>query len=193
MDRQIAKEKIDDLHKRLNQYNYEYHVLDRPSVPDAEYDQLLKELLQLEEDFPEFISPDSPTQRVGGQVLDMFNKVRHESPMLSLGNAFNESDLRDFDRKVRQAVGNQFSYVCELKIDGLAVSLKYENGVFIQGSTRGDGTVGEDITTNLKTIRSVPLRLQEPISLEVRGEAFMPKHSFSRLNALKEENGEEPF
>ncbi|MCQ6277029.1 NAD-dependent DNA ligase LigA [Bacillus sp. V3B] len=193
MDRQTAKKKIDDLHKRLNQYNYEYHVLDKPSVPDTEYDQLLKELLKLEGDFPEWILPDSPTQRVGGQVLDMFNKVRHESPMLSLGNAFNESDLRDFDRKVRQAVGDRFSYVCELKIDGLAVSLKYENGIFIQGSTRGDGTVGEDITANLKTIRSIPLRLQEPISLEVRGEAFMPKHSFTRLNAMKEENGEEPF
>lgn len=193
MDRQIAEKQIDDLHKRLNQYNYEYHVLDKPSVPDAEYDQLLKELLKLEKDFPEFISPDSPTQRVGGQVLDMFNKVRHESPMLSLGNAFNESDLRDFDRKVRQAVGDRFSYVCELKIDGLAVSLKYQNGIFIQGSTRGDGTVGEEITANLKTIRSIPLRLPEPISLEVRGEAFMPKRSFVRLNAMKEENGEEPF
>src|SRR3954462_732462 len=186
VDRQMAKEKIDDLHKRLNQYNYEYHVLDKPSVPDAEYDQLLKELLKLEEAFPEFISPDSPTQRVGWQVLDMFNKVRHESPMLSLGNAFNESDLRDFDRKVRQGVGDHFSYVCELKIDGLAVSLKYENGLFVQGSTRGDGTIGEDITANLKTIRSIPLRLLEPITIEVRGEAFIPKICLPRLNKVKE-------
>lgn len=193
MDLQTAEIRITDLRNQLNQYNYEYYVLDKPSVPDAEYDQLLKELGKLEEEFPELITPDSPTQRVGGQVLEMFNKVTHDSPMLSLGNAFNEDDLRDFDRKVRQAVGDQFSYVCELKIDGLAVSLKYENGLFVQGSTRGDGTVGEDITANLKTIRSIPLRLKDPITMEVRGEAFMPKRSFLRLNELKEENGEEPF
>jgi len=193
MNLQTAEKKITDLRNQLNQYNYEYYVLDKPSVPDAEYDQLLKELGQLEEEFPELVTSDSPTQRVGGQVLDLFNKVTHDSPMLSLGNAFNEEDLRDFDRKVRQAVGDEFSYVCELKIDGLAVSLKYENGLFIQGSTRGDGTVGEDITANLKTIRSIPLRLREPMTIEVRGEAYMPKRSFLRLNELKEENGEEPF
>ena len=193
MDLPIAEKKIDDLRHLLNQYNYEYHVLDKPTIPDAEYDQLLKELIKLEEAFPELITPDSPSQRVGGQVLDLFTKVRHESPMLSLSNAFNESDLRDFDRRVRQGVGDEFSYVCELKIDGLAVSLKYENGLFIQGSTRGDGTIGEDITANLKTIRSIPLRLLEPITIEVRGEAFMPKSSFARLNKMKEENGEEPF
>ena len=193
MDLPIAEKKIDELRHLLNQYNYEYHVLDQPTIPDAEYDQLLKELIKLEEAFPELITPDSPSQRVGGQVLDLFTKVRHESPMLSLSNAFNENDLRDFDRRVRQGVGDEFSYVCELKIDGLAVSLKYENGLFIQGSTRGDGTIGEDITANLKTIRSIPLRLLEPITIEVRGEAFMPKSSFARLNEVKEENGEEPF
>ncbi|WP_071396343.1 NAD-dependent DNA ligase LigA [Bacillus tuaregi] len=193
MDLQTAEKKIIDLRKQLNQYNYEYYVLDKPTVPDAEYDQLLQELGKLEEQFPELVTPDSPTQRVGGQVLDMFHKVTHDSPMLSLGNAFNEDDLREFDRKVRQAVGDQFSYVCELKIDGLAISLKYEEGLFVQGATRGDGTVGEDITANLKTIRSIPLRLKEPMTLEVRGEAFMPKRSFLRLNELKEENGEEPF
>ena len=193
MDLPIAEKKIDELRHLLNQYNYEYHVLDQPTIPDAEYDQLLKELIKLEEAFPELITPDSPSQRVGGQVLDLFTKVRHESPMLSLSNAFNENDLRDFDRRVRQGVGDEFSYVCELKIDGLAVSLKYENGLFIQGSTRGDGQVGEDITSNLKTIRSIPLRLLEPITIEVRGEAFMPKSSFARLNEVKEENGEEPF
>lgn len=193
MDLPIAEKKIDELRHLLNQYNYEYHVLDQPTIPDAEYDQLLKELIKLEEAFPELITPDSPSQRVGGQVLDMFKKVRHESPMLSLSNAFNENDLRDFDRRVRQGVGDEFSYVCELKIDGLAISLKYENGLFMQGSTRGDGTIGEDITSNLKTIRSIPLRLLEPITIEVRGEAFMPKSSFARLNEVKEENGEEPF
>ena len=123
----------------------------------------------------------------------MFHKVTHDIPMLSLGNAFNEEDLRDFDRKVRQAVGEQYTYVCELKIDGLAISLKYENGVFVQGSTRGDGETGEDITANLRTIPSIPLRIPEPVSIEVRGEAYMPKASFAKLNAQKEENGEEPF
>lgn len=193
MDRQTAEKKLDEIRKQLNQYGYEYYVLDQPSVPDAEYDRLLKELLELEEAFPELVTSDSPSQRVGGQVLDMFHKVTHDIPMLSLANAFNEADLRDFDRKVRQVVGDQFSYVCELKIDGLAISLKYEDGVFIQGATRGDGTVGEDITANLKTIRSIPLRLKEPISIEVRGEAYMPKRSFIKLNEQKEENGEEPF
>ena len=193
MDLPIAEKKIDNLRHLLNQYNYEYHVLDQPTIPDAEYDQLLKELIKLEEAFPELITSDSPSQRVGGQVLELFTKVRHESPMLSLSNAFNENDLRDFDRRVRQGVGDEFSYVCELKIDGLAVSLKYENGLFIQGATRGDGTIGEDITANLKTIRSIPLRLLEPITIEVRGEAFMPKSSFARLNKVKEENGEEAF
>lgn len=193
MERQTAEKRIEELRGLLNQYSHEYYVLDHPTVPDAEYDRLLNELIQLEEAYPDMLTPDSPTQRVGGQVLDMFQKVTHEIPMLSLGNAFNEASLRDFDRKVRQAVGDQYEYVCELKIDGLAVSLKYENGVFIQGSTRGDGTTGEDITANLKTIHSIPLRLPQPLSLEVRGEVFMPKNSFAVLNQQKEENGEEPF
>ena len=115
----------------------------------------------------------------------MFHKVTHDIPMLSLGNAFNEEDLRDFDRKVRQAVGEQYTYVCELKIDGLAISLKYENGVFVQGSTRGDGETGEDITSNLKTIRSIPLRIPEPVSIEVRGEAYMPKAFFCKIKCTK--------
>ncbi|WP_445490027.1 NAD-dependent DNA ligase LigA [Niallia sp. 03133] len=193
MDEKNAEKRVKELHNLLNQYNYEYHVLDNPSVPDAEYDALLKELVNLEADFPALKTTDSPTQRVGGEILDMFSKVQHQKPMLSLGNAFNEADLRDFDRKIRQAIGDDFTYVCELKIDGLAVSLRYEDGLFEQGATRGDGTTGEDITANLKTIRSIPLRLNQPISIEVRGEAFMPKKSFMRLNKAKEENGEEPF
>ena len=193
MERQTAEKRIEELRSLLNQYGHEYYVLDHPSVPDSEYDHLLNELIQLEEEYPDLQIPDSPTQRVGGQVLDMFRKVAHEFPMLSLGNAFNEADLRDFDRKVRQAVGDQYEYVCELKIDGLAVSLKYENGMFVQGSTRGDGETGEDITANLKTIHSIPLRLPQPLSIEVRGEAFMPKNSFAKLNQQKEEIGEEPF
>lgn len=193
MEQNLAEKRVKELHNLLNQYGYEYYVLDNPSVPDAEYDALLNELIRLEEQFPSLKTNDSPSQRIGGEILDMFSKVQHQKPMLSLGNAFNEADLRDFDRKVRAAIGEDFSYVCELKIDGLAVSLRYENGLFEQGATRGDGTTGEDITANLKTIRSIPLRLNQPVSLEVRGEAFMPKKSFEALNKIKGENGEEPF
>ncbi|MDR6120537.1 DNA ligase (NAD+) [Bacillus sp. SLBN-46] len=193
MDLLMAEQKITEVRSLLNQYGYEYYVLDQPSVPDAEYDRLMEELLELEEKFPELKTPDSPSVRVGGAVLDVFEKVEHRTPMLSLGNAFNEQDLKDFDRRIRQAVGDDFSYVCELKIDGLAVSLRYEDGLFIQGATRGDGTIGEDITANLKTIQSIPLRLRENVSLEVRGEAYMPKRSFEALNEKRAERGEELF
>ncbi|PLT28610.1 NAD-dependent DNA ligase LigA [Peribacillus deserti] len=193
MERLDAEKQIRELQTIINQYNYEYHVLDKPSVPDAEYDRLMRELIELEEHYPEFRTPDSPTVRVGGAILDMFEKVEHRTPMLSLGNAFNDVDLRDFDRKVRQAVGDPFTYVCELKIDGLAVSLRYEDGLFVKGATRGDGTIGEDITANLRTIKSIPLRIKEPFTMEVRGEAYMPKRSFEALNKAKEERGEEPF
>ncbi|WP_221568297.1 NAD-dependent DNA ligase LigA [Alkalihalobacillus sp. TS-13] len=193
MTEEQAKAKIEELSNLLNQYNYEYHVLDKPSVPDAEYDQKLHELIKLEQEFPQFRTEHSPTQRVGGEPLDAFRKVEHQSPMLSLGNAFNEQDLRDFDRRVRDGVGGKVQYVCELKIDGLAVSLLYENGRFVRGATRGDGTIGEDITNNLKTIRSIPLRLKEDATLEVRGEAFMPKASFERLNEAREKEGVEVF
>ncbi len=184
-----AKKRVDELHKLLNQYGYEYYVLDKPSVPDSEYDKRMQELIALETEFPQLKTPNSPTQRIGGEVLEGFQKVRHRIPMLSLANAFNEADLRDFDRRVRQTVGDT-AYVCELKIDGLAVSLRYENGVFVQGSTRGDGTVGEDITVNLRTVRSIPLQLTEKVTIEVRGEVFMPKKSFAKLNKEREENGE---
>lgn len=193
MDLQTAEIRVKELQNLLNQYNYEYHVLDNPSVPDAEYDRLTRELVELEQTFPELKTPDSPTQRVGGEILDMFRKVEHRSPMLSLGNAFNEQDLRDFDRRIRQAIGDDFYYVGELKIDGLAVSLRYDDGLFVLGATRGDGTTGEDITSNLRTIRSIPLRLNEKVSLEVRGEAFMPKRSFEALNKTRLEKEEEPF
>ncbi|WP_449538661.1 NAD-dependent DNA ligase LigA [Ferdinandcohnia sp. Marseille-Q9671] len=193
MEKVTAQKRVQELHELLNRYNYEYHVLDKPSVPDAEYDRLLRELIQLEDEHPDLKTTDSPTVRVGGHVLESFQKVEHRIPMLSLGNAFNEQDLRDFDRRARQAVGDSVSYVGELKIDGLAVSLRYEQGVFVQGSTRGDGTVGEDITENLKTIRSIPLRLKEAIDIEVRGEAFMPRKSFEKLNAARLEKEEEPF
>lgn len=193
MDKESAKKRVNELHKLLNQYSHEYYVLDKPTVPDAEYDRLLHELIQLEEENPELKTSDSPTQRVGGEVLEGFEKVVHQTPMLSLGNAFDEADLRDFGRKVHQAVGDNYEYVAELKIDGLAVSLRYEKGVFVQGSTRGDGSIGEDITTNLKTVRSIPLRLKKEVDIEVRGEVFMPKKSFEALNKSRLELAEEPF
>lgn len=193
MEFETAKSRVQELRDVLNQYGYEYYVLDQPSVPDAEYDKLMNELIEIEESFPELKTADSPTQRIGGQVLDAFEKVQHQTSMLSLGNAFNEEDLRDFDRRVRQAVGDEFSYVCELKIDGLAVSLRYEDGYLVLGATRGDGTIGENITENLKTIRSIPLRIKEALSMEVRGEAFMPRKSFEALNEAKMERDEVPF
>ncbi|WP_273835978.1 NAD-dependent DNA ligase LigA [Guptibacillus sedimenti] len=185
--------RIEELRQLLNQYNYEYHVLDQPSVPDAEYDRMMNELLNLEEENPELKTDDSPTQRVGGPPLEGFQKVEHRVPMLSLGNAFGEDDLKDFDRRVRDRIGENFSYVCELKIDGLAVSLIYEEGVLVRGATRGDGTVGEDITQNLKTIPAIPLRLRENVSMEVRGEAYMPKPSFMKLNEVREKNEQDLF
>ncbi|MDN4494888.1 NAD-dependent DNA ligase LigA [Ureibacillus aquaedulcis] len=187
------EKRVAELNKLLHEYGHAYYVLDKPLVPDAVYDQLLHELIALEKSNPSLIYPDSPTGRVGGSPLQGFKKVTHTYPMLSLSNAFGEEDLRDFDRKIRQSIGDNFSYVCELKIDGLAISLRYENGVFVQGATRGDGTVGEDITANLKTIRAIPLRLQEPVTIEVRGEAYMPKNSFAALNEARGEKGEELF
>lgn len=187
------EKRIEELNELLHQYGYAYYVLDNPVVPDGVYDQLMNELLELEAQHPSLIYADSPTQRVGGTVLAGFEKVTHTTSMLSLSNAFNEEDLRDFDRKIRQAVGEQVSYVCELKIDGLAISLRYENGVLVRGATRGDGTVGEDITANLKTINAIPLRLKQPVTIEVRGEAYMPKSSFEQLNARRTEQGEELF
>ncbi|WP_289891005.1 NAD-dependent DNA ligase LigA [Virgibacillus pantothenticus] len=193
MDKQQAQTKIKQLTEALNQYNYEYHVLDKPSVEDAIYDQKMQELRKLEEAYPEFKYPDSPTQRVGGEPLEGFQKVEHRIPMLSLANAFNEQDIRDFVRRASQGTEEPISFVCELKIDGLAVSLTYEDGKFVRGATRGDGTTGEDITSNLRTIRSIPLTIREKETLEIRGEAFMPHKSFLALNEERKANGEEPF
>ncbi|MCM3079757.1 NAD-dependent DNA ligase LigA [Brevibacillus invocatus] len=194
MDRLTAVTKIAELTNSIERHNRLYHEEDRPEISDQEYDQLVRELIELEARFPELAQPDSPTKRVGGAPLPFFEKVVHKTPMLSLGNAFGEDDLRDFDRRVRQAVGSQaVRYVCELKIDGLAVSLHYEHGLFVKGATRGDGTTGEDITQNLRTIRSIPLRLSRPLTLEVRGEAYMPKPAFEKLNKEREERGEPLF
>ena len=186
------KSRVKELHQLLHRYNHEYHVLDNPTVPDSEYDQLLHELISIEEKHPELKTDDSPTVRVGGPPLSQFEKINHDTPMLSLGNAFNEEDLRKFDQRVREKV-DSVRYTCELKIDGLAVSLKYVNGRFVQGLTRGDGTTGENITENLKTIHAIPLTIKEPLSIEVRGEAYMPRKSFISLNEQKEQNGEQLF
>lgn len=184
--------RVNELHDLLNQYSYEYYVKDNPSVPDSEYDKLLRELIDIENAHPELKTDDSPTVRVGGEAQSSFEKVNHETPMLSLGNAFNEEELRRFDERIREHIGN-VEYMCELKIDGLAVSLKYEDGRFVQGLTRGDGTTGEDITENLRTIHAIPLKIKEPLNVEVRGEAYMPRHSFIRLNDEREKNEEQPF
>ena len=185
-------ERMKSLVKELNRYAHEYYVLDNPSMPDAVYDEKFHELLKLEEEYPEERLKDSPTNRVGDKPLDGFIKVEHAIPMLSLGNAFGESDLLDFDRRIRERVDN-VEYICELKIDGLAISLTYEDGHFIQGATRGDGVIGEDITMNLKTINSIPLSIEEKGRIEVRGEAFMPEASFERLNQTRAQRGEQLF
>ncbi|EDO1224377.1 NAD-dependent DNA ligase LigA [Listeria innocua] len=187
------KKRYEELINILDQYSYDYYVIDNPTVEDAEYDQKMQELLKIEEAHPEWVTPESPSKRVGGEVLEGFKKVEHDTPMLSLANAFNRDDLADFDRRIRDKVGDDISYMCELKIDGLAVSLQYENGKYKQGATRGDGTVGEDITANLRTIRSIPMKLKKAYSIEVRGEAFMPKRSFQKLNEIREEEGQMLF
>jgi len=193
MDRLELEKRVEELNNLLHQYGHAYYALDKPLTSDAIYDQYMQELLSIEAENPDLIYPDSPSQRVGGEILKGFGKVVHEFPMLSLSNAFNEEDLREFDRRVKAAAGHDVSYICELKIDGLAISLRYVDGKFVQGSTRGDGTVGEDITASLKTIRTIPLRLKESVAIEVRGEAYMPKQSFVKLNAMRDEAGDEPF
>ncbi|HAZ3972895.1 TPA: NAD-dependent DNA ligase LigA [Listeria monocytogenes] len=187
------KKRYEELINILDQYSYDYYVIDNPTVEDAEYDQKMQELLKIEEAHPEWVTPESPSKRVGGEVLEGFKKVAHDTPMLSLANAFNQEDLADFDRRIRDKVDDDIAYMCELKIDGLAVSLQYENGKYKQGATRGDGTIGEDITANLRTIRSIPMKLQKDYSIEVRGEAFMPKRSFQKLNEIREEEGQMLF
>lgn len=193
MNREEAKKRIEELTELIIKYDKAYFVDDNPLVPDAVYDQLFRELVELEAKYPEFVLEHSPTKRVGSEPVDAFRKVEHEVPMLSLGNAFQEQELLDFHRRVTQAIGNDVEYICELKIDGLAVSLTYEDGKLVRGATRGDGSVGEDITSNLKTIRSIPLMIEETGKLEVRGEAYMPKRSFEQLNEERKEKGEQLF
>ncbi|MCL6447478.1 MAG: NAD-dependent DNA ligase LigA [Armatimonadetes bacterium] len=190
-----ARERAQTLRREIADHDYRYYVLDSPLITDAQYDQLMRELLAIEKQYPELVTPDSPTQRVGGKPREGFVTVAHRTPMLSLANAFGEEELRDFDRRVRAALpGEKVEYVVELKIDGLAVSLWYENGLFVRGATRGDGETGEDITPNLKTIPAIPLRLRENVpALEVRGEVYMTKEAFLNLNEAREEAGEPLF
>ncbi|HRX91615.1 MAG TPA: NAD-dependent DNA ligase LigA [Candidatus Izemoplasmatales bacterium] len=187
-----VEERLKYLRDTINRYNHEYYVLDNPSVPDSEYDQLMQELLTLEQEHPELITKDSPSQRVGGEVLDKFRKVIHAQPMLSLADVFSIEELRDFDARIAKET-NHYTYTAELKIDGLSVSLIYRDGFLAQGATRGDGITGEDITENVKTINSVPLKIPYQQPIEVRGEIFMPIKSFDDLNKKKTANGEEPF
>jgi len=186
-------QRVTTLRKELGDANKQYYGLDQPKIADSEYDALMRELLDLEANHPNWITPDSPTQRVGGEVAKEYTKVRHLDRLLSLDNAFAPSDLREFDRRVRQ-VEAVVDYVVELKIDGLTVALTYEEGLMVRGATRGDGLVGEDITANVKTVGSIPLRLNESVpKLSVRGEGYMPKASFARLNQEREEEGQPTF
>ena len=184
-----AKKRIQELTKIINQANYEYYNLDNPTITDQEYDKYLRELINLEEKYPEFADPNSPTKRVGGEAIDKFNKVAHAIPMISLANVFNEEEIRDFDKRIRNAGFNP-TYVCELKIDGLSVSLHYEHGKLKFAATRGDGITGEDITENVKTIKTVPLDLGQDIDIEVRGEIYMNKATLEKINLEREKNGE---
>ena len=181
-----------ELVELLNRYVYEYYTKDAPSVSDSEYDQLYRELVELETAHPDEILPESPTHRVGGVVLKGFTKYQHQYPLYSLQDAFSREELEAFDQRVRKEFPS-ISYVCELKIDGLSISLTYENGVLVTGATRGDGSVGEDITENLKRVKDIPLVLPEPVNITVRGECYMPRASFDRVNQIRQENGEPEF
>lgn len=200
--KKIPQQRIEELRELIREHDYNYHVLAQPSITDFEYDQLINELIQLEKDHPQLISPDSPTQRVGSDLTKEFKPVQHKIPMLSLSNSYSEEELFDFDRRVREGLPNNETpeYVCELKIDGLSVSLRYINGRFNVAATRGDGTIGEEVTNNVKTIRAVPLIIKKPSSIkmkltefEVRGEVFMEVEAFNRLNDERELNSEKTF
>jgi len=187
------EKRIKELTELLDYHSKRYYVDDNPEISDFEYDKMLRELEILEDEHPEYRSPLSPTQRVGGKALDKFETVTHKVVMESLQDAFSEEEVYDFDRKVREKVSD-FEYVVEHKIDGLSVSLEYENGDFVRGSTRGDGTVGEDVTQNLKTIKSIPMHLSEKVPyLEVRGEVYIPRKIFKKINELREEREEPTF
>ena len=186
------KDRMLELVKLLNQYAHEYYTTDNPSVSDSEYDKLYHELLDLEKQYPEFVQPDSPTHRVGGKVLEGFEKYQHQYPLYSLQDAFSREELDAFDTRIRKDFPD-VSYLCELKIDGLSISLMYEKGILVAGATRGDGSVGENITENLKRVKDIPLKLPSEVDMTVRGECYMPHSSFDAVNQLRQENGEPEF
>jgi len=188
----MVEKRMDELIKILNKANYEYYTLDSPTITDQEYDSYMDELIKLETNNPSLVRPDSPTVRIGGEVISDFKKVTHTIPMMSLGDIFNKEEIIAFDERIKKVVEKP-EYVCELKIDGLSVSLLYENGKLVRGATRGDGSVGEDITHNVKTIKNIPLSLPKDINIEVRGEIYMPKASFLKLNEDRKEKGEKEF
>ncbi|MES2425506.1 MAG: NAD-dependent DNA ligase LigA [Bacteroidota bacterium] len=191
-----AKKQIETLSAALKQHSYNYYVLAMPAISDFEFDKQLQALAELEKQYPEFLDPDSPTQKVGGFITKEFTTVKHRWPMLSLGNTYNEQDLLDFDQRIRKAIGDNFQYVCELKFDGLSMSLTYEHGKLARAVTRGDGTQGDDVTTNVRTIQSIPKQLKGgdyPDEFEIRGEVFMHLKAFERLNQERVDNGEQPY
>jgi DNA ligase (NAD+) len=200
MDKQQAKERIEKLKKEINHHRYLYHVLDRQEISDAALDSLKHELYELERQYPEFITPDSPTQRVGGKPLNRFKKVKHKVPQWSFNDAFEEKEIIDFEKRIKKILVEKgegedvkIDYTCELKIDGLHVVLTYEKGILKTGATRGDGKIGEDVTQNLKTIESIPLRIEEGMNIMVEGEIFMPKTVFEKLNEKRKRKGESLF
>lgn len=204
MEKHLAAQRIQQLSHELEQHNHNYYVLDAPTISDLEFDKLLEELVALEKLFPEFLLPTSPSQRVGGAVTKVFHSVKHKYPMLSLSNSYNTDDVLDFDRRVREGLGlaqhdlfssTQVQYVCELKFDGLSIGLTYQDGSLLQAVTRGDGVQGDDVTTNAKTIKSIPLKLKGnfPALFEIRGEIFMPRPVFDAINKEREEIGEPPL
>ncbi len=180
-----ARKKIEQLSKSLDEHNYNYYVSDQPVISDYEFDQMLKELIQLEKEYPQFLSPESPSQRVGGQITKSFNSIKHKYPMMSLGNTYSRDELKDFDERIKKSLDHNYEYVCELKFDGLSIGIIYRNGKLFRAVTRGDGAQGDEVTTNVKTIRSIPLALPDgdyPDEFEVRGEIYMPLKSFEKIN-----------
>jgi len=186
------REEVERLRREIEYHNYRYYVLASPVITDEEYDKLMQRLIELEEKYPELRTPDSPTQRVGGQPIEGFETVEHSEPMLSLDNTYNEAEILNFHERVRKTVGD-VEYVAELKIDGVSIALRYENGLLVRAITRGDGIKGDDVTANVKTVKSIPLRLPEPLTIEVRGEIFMPVSYFEEYNQQREEEGLTPF
>lgn len=185
-------ERMKELVELLNRYATEYYTSDNPSVSDSEYDRLYRELVELEKAHPDQVLPESPTHRVGGKILDGFEKYSHQYPLYSLQDAFSREELDAFDARVRKEL-DDVTYICELKIDGLSISLTYEQGIFVAGATRGDGSIGENITENLKRVKDIPLSLPEKLDITVRGECYMPRVSFDQVNQSRQENGEPEF